>query len=680
MLIKVNKELKKIVCVVFLTAVSFIVNSQTELPDLPKCLDIQLPEKYNATNLISYGNKIKKEDALTAVCFLMEANRIATTREEKVLIAQSAASFNSKNSKFKETVYFQSLAGRLWYELDSTKQFSKSLRKLGENFHRLGNIYNSLKYLNRAKEINEKYNFQYEKYHTYIALAWSYRQVRNFNEAEKFILLSKLMVDNKLIIANNYEYYYLRSMLARTQANFTLTAQYKDSTFKNIDDRNAMHLLSLAMKYNDSSIMVAKKIENNDLLAKAISNKANFLIYSKGNIDTIIEKISYAIKINHQMDDKFQLGSNYGVLSKAYLYDKNYVKAIEAAEKGLEYTRITKNLYGEATKLSLLKQGYKEIGDYEKAFFYSEKYHEIYKEAYGFQDFNKIFEIQKISEEKLSKNTIANLKITNKKSKQIFWLILTISLLIFAGIISYYIHLKNSQKRKNKLLKDKLSYDLLQMEMTALRSRMNPHFIFNSLNSIKSFIISNEVEKSVSYLSKFAKLLRYSLNNSAMDFVKLSDEITFLKDYVSLENVRLLNTIDFKIEIPESVNNMLIPPLIIQPFIENALWHGLSLKKGKGLLQFVVRPIKKSLEIHIIDNGIGREASAIINKNKPHISKGIYITKERLEIFSKIHGLSKPFKIVDLKEGDKAVGTEVIIQLPLLNDKSLMKKNKETTI
>jgi LytS/YehU family sensor histidine kinase len=198
---------------------------------------------------------------------------------------------------------------------------------------------------------------------------------------------------------------------------------------------------------------------------------------------------------------------------------------------------------------------------------------------------------------------------------------------------------------------------------------MNPHFIFNSLNSIKSFIISNDVKSSVIYFSKFAKLLRYNLNNSTIHFVNLTKEIDFLKDYVSLENLRLTNPFEFIIESTNGLDIELlkVPPLIIQPFIENAIWHGLSLKKKNGLLRLKIVTLNNFLEIHIIDNGIGRKASKLINKDKIHSSKGISITSKRLTIFSKIYKLKKSFKIIDLKDvNGNDIGTEVIIKLPLV--------------
>lgn len=229
-------------------------------------------------------------------------------------------------------------------------------------------------------------------------------------------------------------------------------------------------------------------------------------------------------------------------------------------------------------------------------------------------------------------------------------------------------------KEQRSKLKSDFNEKLIKSELASLRARMNPHFIFNSLNSIKSFIIINDVKNSVSYFSKFAKLLRYSLNNSSTDFVNLNDEITFLKDYVVLENLRLSNPIDFIIKVPKELESKSpqIPPLIIQPFLENAIWHGLSRKIEFGILTLEIKTNVSFLEIHIIDNGIGRVESSKKNINKTFKSKGISLTAERLEIFSKLYKLKKSFEIIDLKDDlDKALGTHVIIKLPLLYNKDL---------
>jgi len=240
------------------------------------------------------------------------------------------------------------------------------------------------------------------------------------------------------------------------------------------------------------------------------------------------------------------------------------------------------------------------------------------------------------------------------------------------------IQIKNKllREEQQEKLKSEFNQKLIKSELTSLRARINPHFIFNSLNSIKSFIISNDVKKSVSYFSKFAKLLRYSINNSSTEFVNLNDEIEFLKDYVALESLRLSHVFKFIIEVPDhlDIKPIQVPPLIIQPFIENAIRHGLALKKSKGLLKLSIKTTGKNLEIYVEDNGVGRAASSIISKSKTHISKGISITTERLEIFSKVYNLKKSFEIIDLvDEANKPLGTKVIIKLPLLNNEEILK-------
>jgi len=637
---------KRLISICFIIA-NTVTYSQYKLPETPSCLDTNISQNISVDDLIFRSKQNIDQDPLTSFCFLLQAQKTTIIKKEKELIARNADTIAYKLfsiAKYKEAIYFQSLSGYLWFELDSIKQYSKSLRRLGENFHRLGDIYNSLKYLNIANELNEVNNFKQEKYHTYLALAWTYIHVRNFNESKKNILLSKLMIDKKIIKANNYDYYYLFSTMSRAQDN-----------------------IPLAMQYNDSAIAVAKKEKDTRLLALAISNKANFLIYTKGNIDSIIEKITYALKINKQMNDKNQLNSNYGVLAKAYLYGKNYSKAIEAANIGLKYAIETGNKFEVVIKYRVLKNAYREKGDYEKALFYSEKYNLLYKEVYGVNDFNEIFEVEQRSRERLNKNIITNLKITSKQNKKIYWLISIISILIFGGIVNYYVHLKNIQKRKSEALKEKLSYDLLQMEMEALRSRMNPHFLFNSLNSIKSYIVKNDSRKASNYLTKFATLMRMILNHSKEKVISLEEELKAINYYLEIEQMRLKDKFEYHINIDNSLDTseIVVPPSIIQPFAENSIWHGFSKVENKRLLQLNVLSKNNAVIIEIEDNGIGRKEARLLKlKNNAYRSVGTNIIKKTVEVFKNENLINLDIKTIDLYTSEKkSKGTKVIITI-----------------
>jgi sensor histidine kinase YesM len=189
---------------------------------------------------------------------------------------------------------------------------------------------------------------------------------------------------------------------------------------------------------------------------------------------------------------------------------------------------------------------------------------------------------------------------------------------------------------------------------------MNPHFIFNSLNSIKLNIIKNNKENAVYYLNKFSKFIRKTLTISREKEVSLQDEIDTLELYVSIENLRFKNEIQYSTNIDKNINleTIKIPPLILQPFVENAIWHGLSPKKGEKKLHLSIT--KKGLnyiEITIKDNGIGRKKAQEFKAQKmiKRESVGLKLTEERLAIFS--GHLKQKHQIVfeDLEQGTKVV-------------------------
>lgn len=233
--------------------------------------------------------------------------------------------------------------------------------------------------------------------------------------------------------------------------------------------------------------------------------------------------------------------------------------------------------------------------------------------------------------------------------------------------------LLSKQAEIEKLNKIKMRYDkeLAELKVSALRSQMNPHFIFNSLNAIKRYIIDNEKENAVFYLNKFSKLIRKILSSTMEKESTLEEELETMKLYVNIENIRFNNTINFEITVEENINltSIKIPSLISQPFIENAIWHGLSLKKNNRKLMLNVKKLNKNqLQIEIIDNGIGRKKSEEIKQQKilKRKSIGINLSKERLKHFSGNFKSSGDVMITDLFENDNPIGTKVSIQIPLI--------------
>lgn len=231
----------------------------------------------------------------------------------------------------------------------------------------------------------------------------------------------------------------------------------------------------------------------------------------------------------------------------------------------------------------------------------------------------------------------------------------------------------------NKQLKEKINVlnqqislkkEIEDLKLTALRSQMNPHFIFNALNSIKLYIINNERKNAAFYLNKFSKLMRKILEASSIKVTSLKEELETMELYMSIENIRFSDAIDYCVEISEDVKleGIKIPPLVLQPFLENALWHGLSSKKGSKKINICVDKIDGNhLQIIIKDNGIGRKAAARIKSEKSINRKsiGINLTNERMTNFVK--NLKNDYSIFyeDLVDDNKATGTEVILKIPL---------------
>ena len=217
------------------------------------------------------------------------------------------------------------------------------------------------------------------------------------------------------------------------------------------------------------------------------------------------------------------------------------------------------------------------------------------------------------------------------------------------------------EKQKEEQLKKSFNERLRNMEMLALRSQMNPHFIFNSLNALKNLVMQSREEDAISYLDNFSLLLRNILQNSSENTITVEEELEILELYLSLEKSRLGNDFSYIIQCDsrEILSQYSIPPLLLQPFVENAIWHGLypSSKPEKKLS--LVFDTSKQLQISIEDNGIGRKESS--RSKKSHQSAGTNITKERLTLYNHESHTQMQLNILDLEDNGIPSGTRITI-------------------
>jgi LytS/YehU family sensor histidine kinase len=222
---------------------------------------------------------------------------------------------------------------------------------------------------------------------------------------------------------------------------------------------------------------------------------------------------------------------------------------------------------------------------------------------------------------------------------------------------------------KNEEIKvTKYQQAMAALEMKALRAQMNPHFIFNCMNSINRMILGGENEDASKYLSKFSKLIRLTLENSEKSMISLEDELALVEAYIQLESIRFKGKINYKIDVDSTVDptSTNLPSMVLQPFIENSIWHGLMHKSEPGNILIQVRMEEELLKCTIEDDGVGREmAPKFSYESQKGRSMGLKITEERLRLISRNH-LNEYIQIIDLKDAsNNALGTRVHIRIPL---------------
>ncbi len=273
-----------------------------------------------------------------------------------------------------------------------------------------------------------------------------------------------------------------------------------------------------------------------------------------------------------------------------------------------------------------------------------------------------------------NKNNPSSLYSVNFKIGKIWWQTVWffIGLIISTSTILLGLYKNRVQKvRKEETLKNEFQQRISKIEMSALRAQMNPHFVFNSLNSINRFILINDPDTASAYLTKFSRLIRLILDNSREESISLEQELDALKLYVELEAMRFQNSFDFEIFVDKTleISQFMVPPLLLQPYVENAIWHGLMQKVDRGKLHINISAKENNelVKIEIIDNGVGRLKSASNKMSENQDNKksyGIALTNERLGLLNALHGSHNNVKIEDLySDGGEPAGTKVTISI-----------------
>ncbi len=435
-----------------------------------------------------------------------------------------------------------------------------------------------------------------------------------------------------------------------------------------------------SLLYLNKAIKIREEYENNIHLISTYNNKASTLLLMN-RINEADAAVKYSLKLadsfNVDNEKMFTLGTYASVLIAQNNIDKaeNVLNQSISLSKKRNDLHLIKDNLERMFDLNFKKKNYKSALE-----FYKQR--TIIMDAINSIDSKKLteqlvldYETEKKDAEIALLDSNAKLsKIELKKSRQLQYTLLAIALLLLAVLGLLWSRHKNKIKT-DKLLKEAMEQSfekkLADSELQALRAQMNPHFLFNCLNSINGFIIKNDQEQASEYLSKFSKLIRLVLNNSKSSVVLLENELEALKLYIEMESLRFNNKFKYSINVDPAieVDYIEVPPLIIQPYVENSIWHGLMNKKqNDGLLTINLTQDQSYLIISVEDNGVGREAAAKLKSKDVRNQKsfGMNITKDRLKYINFNFNEKTDLQVIDLKNNDQnPIGTKVIVKIAI---------------
>lgn len=622
----------------------FSQSSETSLPTISQ----QLANRKNLSLFdIEEGLGMFKRDT-SAMNWVLQWAQKETKNNALASFAANALGVQARNkSKFDQSLQYHRLALQLAEEIRDIDLRVTSLNMLGVTYRRMDAVRSSLDYHKQALELAEKAPIQSETILKSTAVALNsigniYLTLKQYELGEQQFaraLIVEEKVGNKLGLAINYQNLgYVRE--AQGQLDKALES-YRKSYQYNTEIKSTLGLMicdnsigqvylkqnkpKAALRLIEPTIQVAQELGDQFYIALAHIN-AGWGSTIMGDYEKAEEylKRGLAVALEHGLQTSIadaylrlsELSENELKFADALAYLKNYQDYQEKIlnEKNLQYTADLIIKYDSEKKQN---------------------------------------QIQLLEKE----NEIVKIKLFQNRR------FLFAFLLVSALVLGIFYILYRQYKLKNEK-------NVLSLEQQMMRAQMNPHFLFNSLNSIKLYIINNDKEKAVYYLNKFAKLIRTILASSTEKEVTLQEELDTMDLYVNIENIRFSNKIGYNVSVLDglSTQDIKIPSFVLQPFIENSIWHGLSTKEGEKNIQLsVTRRDDRHVQIQISDNGIGRELAKEMNKNKilKQKSVGIDITKERLNNFAKNFKGSFQLQFDDLKDDQgNPIGTQVRLIIP----------------
>jgi hypothetical protein len=416
------------------------------------------------------------------------------------------------------------------------------------------------------------------------------------------------------------------------------------------------------------SLAVSTKIKDTSSIAPSLTHLGwNF--YLEKMYDSSIFYYEESLKKYSLPGNLHETSANsFGNLGTIYSDLRKPEKAIGYYKKGIEQAKMVDDIYELWWIYRDMSYMYLQLNDTSNAFrnyVLFKKYSDIYiskGNSQGLADARIRYEADTQNKEvQLLSLRLKNNRLLNYGFAGFIILTVAIGFLLYRG-----------SKLKDKRRISEMNRKISEMTQANLRQQMNPHFIFNTLNSIQYYMYQHDKLATNNYLTKFSSLMRKVLDNSQHTSVPLSDELTALNLYLELENIRFKDKFEYKITLDDEIDPLMhkIPTMLIQPYVENSISHGLIPKEGKGFVNIDLNLKEDYILCTIEDNGIGREAAKERNLKKEgnHNSLGTQISKSRLDLVNELYGTSLKTIYTDLKdENGEPAGTRVEIHIPIIS-------------
>ena len=468
-------------------------------------------------------------------------------------------------------------------------------------------------------------------------------------------------IDNQLEVKNNLEH-----MLEASLAENDLQNTYKAYLRKGHLLRNEEQAFLEAEATYQKAFDCAQELNDTLKIIVAINSIA-WNYYTQNKLDTSLVWFKSMLEYSTLINNFTHMSNSCGNLGTIYRDKKLFPKAFEYYQKGIEYAMNDRSWFNLSWIYDEMSKLYETNKDFEKAYHYQILF-KLYSDSLNNNSLNQGLADARVRYEVQAKENELQLLSLRFKNQRLFFYgfagFLLLTLVIGVLLIRQW---RLNSKRRISEMNQKIS----EITQANLRQQMNPHFIFNTLNSIQYYMYQNDKLSTNNYLTKFSSLMRKILENSQHTSVPLIDELNAVELYLELESIRFKNKFDYNIKLDEEIDTLMykIPTMLIQPYVENAICHGLIHREDKGFLSIEIKLKPDHLSCIIIDNGIGREAAMEIHKMKEnnHSPLGTKITESRIDLINILYGSSLKTIYSDLKnEEGIAIGTKVEIQIPIL--------------